>query len=91
VDSICCVLAIHYERWVGELTKLQISVQKYVLLKHIPSLVILLTGCKGVDLVGGLETKNLFWRLVYFFIRCRLAWPSVKRLGGLMKDKPVSN
>jgi hypothetical protein len=68
MDSICCVLAIHYERSVGELTKSQISVQKNVLLKHILSLVILLTGCKGVNLVGGLETKNLFWRLVYFSI-----------------------
>ena len=72
MDSICCVLAIHYERSVGELTKLQISVQKNVLLKHIPSLVILLTGCKGAGLVGGLGTRNLFWRLVDFFI-CRRA------------------
>jgi hypothetical protein len=47
MDSICCVLAIHYERSVSELTKLQISFRKIVLLKHIPSLVILLTGCKG--------------------------------------------
>jgi hypothetical protein len=72
MDSICCVLAIHYARSVGELTKLQISIQKNVLLKHIRSLVILLTGCKGAGLVGGLGTRNLFWRLVDFSI-CRRA------------------
>jgi hypothetical protein len=74
MGSICCVLAIHHERLVGELAKLQISVQENVHLKHTvsQSLGILLTGCKGAGLVGGLETRSLFWRLVDFFI-CRRA------------------
>lgn len=54
------MLAIHNERLEGEWTNLQISIQKTVLSKYMPSLVILLTVCKGADPVGGLETERYF-------------------------------